>query len=116
MNLHPLVVHFPIALLSLYSLLEIYRRWKPSHGIKLEMTRLILLLVGVLGGRVALSTGEVIEDMFKRSALDKIVEAHESAANISITLYTILAVVVLVSVLERYMKHWMPKPYHTYYD
>ena len=116
MNLHPLVVHFPIALLSVYTLLEVYRWWRPSHGNKLVITKLLLLVIGVIGGRVAAVTGELVEDLLKRSEWERIVEAHESAANISITLYTILLVVTILIVAENYVRHRLPPYYYRYYE
>lgn len=116
MNLHPIVVHFPIALLSVYSLIEIYRRWKPSHASKLEITRVLLLVIGIIGGRIALATGEGIEAMYNGNELEKIVQAHAAAANTSIVLYTILLVIVLIPMLQQRIKRWIPVQYHHYLD
>ena len=62
-NIHPLFVHFPIALLFLYSVIKIlpFKKWFPKVAWR-DVER-ILLLVGVLGAFAALATGDVAEHL-----------------------------------------------------
>lgn len=57
-NIHPLFVHFPIALLFIYSIIKILplRKWFPR--IAWKDIEILLLFVGVAGALIADSTGE----------------------------------------------------------
>lgn len=87
-NIHPLFVHFPIALLFLYSLIKIipFSRWFPNVSWKhIERT---LLLIGVGGAFIALSTGETAEHLTHPSR--QLVEMHSTFASLSTWLYGLL--------------------------
>ncbi len=58
-----MVVHFPVALLLFYSIIKIlpWSKWFPNVSWK-HIER-ALLLAGVLGAFVSLSTGEVAEHL-----------------------------------------------------
>jgi uncharacterized membrane protein len=62
-NIHPIFVHFPVALLFVYSIIKILplKKWFPSvawHDIERA-----LLLVGVCGAFGALATGDTAEHL-----------------------------------------------------
>lgn len=57
-QLHPVVVHFPIALLTLYALLELIPFKKIVADPRWILAKRVLLFVGTLGIFMALSTGE----------------------------------------------------------
>lgn len=62
-NLHPIVVHFPIALLTIYSLLEIASiHKKVRHSITVWYIKLFLIVVGWVFVQLSLSTGEAAQD------------------------------------------------------
>lgn len=87
-NIHPIFVHFPIALLFVYSLIKILplRRWVPSIAWK-DIER-ILLLIGVLGAFVGLSTGETAEHILRPN--HQLVEMHSTFASLSTWVYGLL--------------------------
>lgn len=87
-NLHPLFVHFPIALLLMYSLIKIipFQKWVPQ--IAWVDVRRISLLAGSLGAMVALYTGEIAEHLIKPN--HPIVEAHSTFATTATWLYVAL--------------------------
>ena len=89
-NIHPIVVHFPIALLVIYSIIKIFpfRKWFPNVAWR-DIERL-LLLIGVMGAFLSLSTGEQAED-FSRPNED-LVGAHEFFANFSTRTYLIILI------------------------
>jgi len=89
-NIHPIFVHFPIALLCLYSIIQIipFKKWLPK--IAWTDVGFIMLVVGVLGAFVALMTGEVAEEMVR--ANDSLVELHAFFAGASTWLYGALLV------------------------
>lgn len=89
MDLHPIFVHFPIALLTLYSFFEVIRRWtKASFWMPL---RAVLVITGTLGAFVSLSTGEGAEELYQNQSLWNVLEAHALAATVTTWIFGILA-------------------------
>ena len=72
-QLHPVTVHFPIAILAVYILLEIFGLFKRNSVI--EYGSLFLLVLGLIGGIASVITGNL--------------EFQELQANPSITQYHI---------------------------
>ncbi len=87
-NIHPLLVHFPIAFLFLYSIIKImpFQKWFPSVSWKqIERT---LLLVGVLGAFASSSTGEIAEELTNPNS--QLVDMHAFFASLSTWLYGLI--------------------------
>jgi uncharacterized membrane protein len=84
-NIHPLFVHFPIALLLVYSFIKIlpFDRWFPKVAWK-DIER-ALLFFGVLGAFAALLTGDTAEHLFVPDR--KTVDMHSAFATISTYMY-----------------------------
>jgi uncharacterized membrane protein len=97
MNIHPLVVHFPIALLTLYSALEVLRRftkqdfWKPL--------RAFLVIVGAIGAFASLQTGEIAEQAYGEG-MRNVLEMHKVMATVTTYVYALLAVLYGIDILE----------------
>jgi uncharacterized membrane protein len=91
-NIHPLVVHFPIAFLVgtalFYGLAWILR----SNS--LATTAFTLLVAGVLFAAAAVGTGLYAEDgvMIARSVRDRLLETHETLMIITLCLAAALAI------------------------
>lgn len=85
-TIHPVVVHFPIALLTIYSLLEIASLFpKVRHNRTVRYIKLFLIVVGWVGIQAALSSGEAMEDA--GYGAQRILERHENFGNLSNWLY-----------------------------
>lgn len=100
-NIHPLFVHFPIALLFVFSLIKIipFQRWFSSMSWK-DAGR-VLLAAGFLGALVANSTGEIAEHLTRPNRA--LVHMHENFASITIFLYGVLLAGELIGfLLERH--------------
>lgn len=87
-NIHPIFVHFPIALLVVYSVIKIipFERWLPQ--IAWRHIERVLLFLGVIGAFVANITGETAEHIAKADRA--LVNMHSSFATWTIFLYGLL--------------------------
>ncbi len=97
MNIHPLVVHFPIALLTLYSVLEVTRRWTKQNYWK--PMRAVLVCVGTFGAFMSLQTGEIAEHAYG-SGMNNVLETHSTMANVTTYVYAFMAAMYVLDVLE----------------
>lgn len=77
MNIHPIIVHFPIALLTIYTLLELFAIKKFSTQPWYRGLKLGALYIGTIGALAGLLSGEAAEELRRHSAL---IEVHSSWA------------------------------------
>ena len=105
MNIHPLFVHFPIALLVAYSVLEIAAYLWPSvrRLSWLFPTKAFLLFAGMLGAFAALLTGSIAAELLEAGGnpTASVVEVHAVSAATTTALYLILAAAYLNRVFDR---------------
>ena len=78
MFLHPIVIHFPIALLTVYSILEIIR-------FKNTNIKSLLVFLGTLGAYASALTGPAGEGIH-------ILDMHRLFALITITIYSLISI------------------------
>lgn len=97
-NIHPIIVHFPIALLFVYSILKVLplKRWFPNGAWK--HIKRALLFFGTLGAFAALSTGELAENF--THANRALVEAHSTFATIATWIYGSLLAGEIASIIR----------------
>ena len=96
MNIHPVFVHFPIALLTLYAILEILPMdsWYPRA--MWTDIKAFLVIVGGLGLLFALATGQLAEHSSFAEASRSILGLHKYFAGISTAVFGILAAAYLI--------------------
>lgn len=89
-NIHPLFVHFPIALLFVYSIIKIlpFKRW--FSDVSWSQIERALLVVGVLGAFAALATGDTAEHIAQANY--QLVDMHSTFAGVATALYVMLLV------------------------
>ncbi len=106
-NIHPILVHFPIAFFLLYTLLRVLPlgRWMPSPAGR--YVRAVVLLAGVLGAFMASATGEVAEHLARPDR--GIVEAHAFFAAASTWIYGLLLVGEVLAMLRPYLLAKFPQ-------
>ncbi len=87
-NIHPIIVHFPIALLFIYSVIKILplAKWWPNVSWK-HIERVFLFL-GVLGAIAALITGNIAKGLVRPE--EDLVNAHSMFAFFTVFLYAVL--------------------------
>ena len=75
MNIHPISVHFPIALFTVYAVIELV--WNKSFraNILTLWIKVTLLATGIVGAQVSLMTGETAEHLLGESTL---IEKHST--------------------------------------
>ena len=100
MNIHPIVVHFPIALLIVYAVCELLRFRKITGQPHWFYLKAFLVIVGVLGAFVAYQAGAAIEHLFE-AEYGEVMRVHALFARISIMLFGILAASYFIAWLNR---------------
>jgi hypothetical protein len=97
MNTHALIVHFPIALLSIYAVLELVHHKKvlASHGF--FFIKSFLLVVGTLAAFAAAQSGEIAEEAFRGGDFHRVVELHSMWATLTIAFFSILAYAYVIT-------------------
>lgn len=97
-NIHPIVVHFPVALLFVYSILKILpvSNWLPN--IAWKQIRNTFLFFGVASAFLATSTGELAKHL--SDPLESLVEMHERFANIAVWVYGLLIAGEIIKFFE----------------
>lgn len=102
MNIHPIFVHFPLALLTVYALMELVRFNIVKQQPYWFYVKALFLMIGGLGALMALKTGELAaEAVWKNVEIRNIIEMHENFADATTAIFGILAACYLVLWLNR---------------
>lgn len=98
MNIHPLFVHFPIALLAIYGIMELIHTDRLNHSDTYAAIKGFLAIVGTLAAYVTLSTGDIAEELLLKSRGDlrQLIETHSAFASASTIIFSILALAYLI--------------------
>lgn len=98
MNIHPLMIHFPIGLLAIYSVLEFIRYKKVLAQPYWFYVKAILIILGAISAQAAVVFGSMIEDMFiSIPEKNAIVPIHEIWAMTTTVIFTFIAICYLVT-------------------
>lgn len=91
MPLHPLIVHFPIALLIMGTIIEILAL---KYKEKLSLTGTILLTTGVITGIISYLTGDSAEHFAEMhfGEVEYLIHQHEEMAQLSLITFGIATV------------------------
>jgi uncharacterized membrane protein len=92
MNLHPIIVHFPIVLLTVYCILEIITAFAYQDHANLLWLKKRSLWIGVLTIFPAFGSGEQAEHIVGKSYM---VHIHEQRADIARNIFVVLGLVYL---------------------
>lgn len=105
-SLHPLIIHFPIALLMVAPLFMITGLLCKDCGKWIHVAALSLMVIGTLSTFVAVSTGEAAAELAIRiPQVEAVLEQHEEMAETTRVVFAILtsiyAVLVIVPLILR---------------
>jgi uncharacterized membrane protein len=93
-GLHPLIIHFPIALLIVAPILVLLGIVLPRKGRTFLISAFVLMALGTLAAYVASSTGEAAGELAERiAAVEPVLEQHEELAETTIIVFSVLTAV-----------------------
>ncbi|MFA6241999.1 MAG: DUF2231 domain-containing protein, partial [Candidatus Hydrogenedentales bacterium] len=99
-TLHPLIVHFPIALLLVAPLFVILSLAVRKYSRPFAVCALTLMILGTIGTIVAVSTGEAGAELADRTpGVDAALEQHEELAETTRTLFIVVTAIFALIVL-----------------
>ena len=105
--LHPLIVHFPIALLLIAPLFVVAGLLFRRSAMTLSAVALTLMVLGTAGTWVAVATGEASAELADRSpVINAAIEQHEELAETTRAVFTGLTV-VFAALLAAHA--WVPR-------
>ncbi len=112
-GMHPLVVHFPIALLMVSPILILIGLLWARHRTGMLTAALIVMALGTLESFVAVATGEAAGQFVDRSvpAIEQVLEEHEELGETTRNVFTALTVVyAALIVLPWGVEKWRGRP------
>jgi uncharacterized membrane protein len=102
MNLHPIFVHFPIALFTVYAALELARFRPFTDRAYLFYVKATLLLFGIVGAAIAVMTGNAIASTYASDpVMNHLVQTHRTWALITIGIFGVLSLCYLFAWLAK---------------
>ncbi len=101
MNIHPLLVHFPIALLSIYSVMEILRIKALTGQEWWFYTKSAFLLLGSASTAPTVLAGKLAEGNFPDARY--LVEVHSTWAQATSVIFVLLSFCYFVAILDKHV-------------
>jgi uncharacterized membrane protein len=92
--LHPLIIHFPIALLLVAPVLVLLGILLAKQGRGLLIAALVVMALGTIGTFIAVATGEAAGELAERTpGVAAVLERHEELAQTTRAIFTALTIV-----------------------
>jgi uncharacterized membrane protein len=108
-GLHPLIIHFPIALLLVAPVLILIAALRPKNTRGLQLAALILMVLGTAATFVAVATGEVAGKLAERTPeIKAVLENHEELAEATRVVFSVLTVLFAAIV---FVPQWLRRDF-----
>jgi len=95
MNLHPLIVHFPVALLTFYVTMEVVMQFALKRNSTAHIIKRILLYVGTLFIFFSLASGEDAVYVTRFAEGPSTLSLHEEFAEMCRNIFVLLSIIYL---------------------
>ena len=93
-TLHPIIIHFPIALLLIAPILVLLGIILPKQGRGLLIAAFVVMVLGTIATYFAVATGEAAAELAERTpGVGAVLERHEDMAETTRAIFTALTVV-----------------------
>jgi uncharacterized membrane protein len=111
-GLHPLVIHFPVALLLVAPVLVVLGACWKRHASGLLMAALVIMVLGTAAAYVAVETGEAAAELADRTPeINPVLHHHQHLAERTRLVFTGLTVVFAAIVLvPAFLKREIKRP------
>ena len=108
MNIHPLFVHFPIAMLIVYAICELIRFRAVLAKPYWFYFKAFLVIIGSVSAFVTVKTGQMAEDVIREATgrVSDLIETHSTFALISTWLFTVLALLYIIAWIHKEKPHF----------
>lgn len=103
MDFHPIIVHFPIALLTVYAIMELVWSKKLRSSSTWMHIKVSFLLIGLIGAYAALSSGDAAAHQYAGDR--SLVHTHEFFASMTTNIFLILTIGYLVEFISTRFPH-----------
>jgi uncharacterized membrane protein len=111
-GLHPLIIHFPVAVLLVAPVLVVLGAVWKKHAFGLLMAALVLMVLGTAAAYVAVETGEAAAELADRSPeINPVLHHHQQLAERTRLVFTGLTVLFAAIVLvPAFLKKEVKRP------
>ena len=93
-GLHPIIIHFPIALLLIAPIIIIIGLFMPKNGRTFFLSAFVLMLIGTIATFIAVSTGNAAGELAEHvNNVESVLEEHEELAETTRTVFAILTAI-----------------------
>jgi uncharacterized membrane protein len=93
-GLHPIIVHFPIALLIVAPIIIVIGILMPKSGRTFLISAFLLMLIGTIACFIAVSTGEAAGELAEQiNNVESVLEEHEELAETTRTVFAALTAI-----------------------